>query len=387
MYLFINYENFNKLKSLENYETKKNNFNLKTKKNSNNLEIQYNKEPRLHEIAHKLEYLLSNKKYHESSLQENINGHLESSLHIAVIFSKTLINKQISLEFSRRISTLVTHINSGKIKPDMVAFISNKRRDDKISSCESGYIYFRFLCSQLNIDIGGIDFSIHDKSDNFKENLKNLTMLLKNKYNDEAITKCHFTLVSSDYHLIRIAEIHKISRKNSILNSINYHGATWTYLFAAYPFCVSPDPTLAFLGRIRVLANDLTIVLVNIDGFLKTNELIAKENYTRLCETNKKLRALLRIMNEKSDHFEQNKNNVNLTLEQWEVLEKSLCITHEIQQLLSIIIFGRLPDRYTIIKSRDLFIEAIRDIKRVMDPDRPLFSKEWNTILKDVNHL
>mmetsp|Transcript_12304 Transcript_12304/g.28420 ORF Transcript_12304/g.28420 Transcript_12304/m.28420 type:complete len:214 (-) Transcript_12304:369-1010(-) len=210
-------------------------------------------------------------------------------------------------------------------------------------------------------------------------------ILLKKKYNEEAITKCHFTLVSSDYHLIRIAEIHKISKKQSILNLINCHGSTWTYLFAAYPFCVSPDPTLAFLGRIRVLANDLTIILVNIDGFLKTNDLIAKENYTRLCETNKKLRALLRIMNEKSDHFDHNKNNVILSLEQWEVLEKSLCITHEIQLLLSTIILGKLPDRFTILKSRDLFIKAIKDIKRVMDPDRPLFSKEWNQDLKDFN--
>jgi len=128
MYLFLNSEKFVNFKNIENTYEKHKMLTLKLKNSSNFFGTQYKQEPRLHEIAHKLEYLLSIRRLHESTLQENFKGHLESSLHIAVIFSKSLIEKQISLEFSRRISTLVAHINLGKIKPDMVAFISNKKK-------------------------------------------------------------------------------------------------------------------------------------------------------------------------------------------------------------------------------------------------------------------
>jgi hypothetical protein len=256
------------------------------------------KEPklRLHEIADKLSQLVSSGKISESINQENFKGHLESTMHVAVIFSKLLSNDQMTVEFERRISTILTQIKLRKLKPDIIAFIGGYKKSNPFSGAFGGYIYFRYLSSLLKLDLKGFKFIIEETTHNSQENLTYLLNTLKKKYGEEAISKCHFTLISSDYHLIRIAEIYKLSRRQSFLSSLFQFGASWTFLFASYPFCVSSDPTLAFLGRIRVLANDLTIVLVNLNELVEFNDLMAKENFYRLCETYKKLKSMIRII-------------------------------------------------------------------------------------------
>ena len=131
---------------------------------------------------------------------------------------------------------------------------------------------------------------------------------------------------------------------NSQVHSLVKINATWTYLFAAYPFCVSPDPTLAFLGRIRVLANDLAIVLVNLNGLIKFNDLVAKENFSRLCETNQKLQKMLKIMPGSENSFPSTDGCIKLSASQWEVLERGLCSIHEAQRILSPLMNGEIVE-------------------------------------------
>jgi hypothetical protein len=163
-------------------------------------------------------------------------------------------------------------------------------------------------------------------------------------------------------------------------------GSTWTYLFSAYPFCVSPDPTLAFLGRIRVLANDLTIVLVNLNGFLTNNDLIAKENFSRLCETNRKLRSMIRITSEPVGFLNYTNNSVEIPLEQLEILEISLCSIYEIQSILTPLVNGRSVDRRTLIQTRDLFMNTIKNIKNTIDPDRPIDNGSWYKMIDQTKN-
>jgi hypothetical protein len=216
--------------------------------------------------------------------------------------------------------------------------------------------------------------------------LISLLKSLQKKYGDEAVSKCHFTLISSDYHLIRISEIYKLSRRQSILTPLDEVGATWTYLFAAYPFCVSPDPTIAFLGRIRVLANDLAIVLVNLNGLIEFNDLIAKENFSRLCETNRKLRTMLRIMSEPGVFSNSSGSSIEIPFEQWEILERSLCTIHEVQINITPLVNGKSVDRRLLIGSRDLLMGAVKDIRLTIDPDRPLNQEEWTFSLVQIKN-
>jgi len=331
---------------------------------------------RLHEIADKLTHLLSIRKFSETT-HEDYRGQLESTMHVAVVFSKLLTQDQITVEFERRVSTILTQIKYRKFKPDVIAFIGGHRNQTHLSGAIAGYIYFRHISQQSNIDIAGIDFIIEETTHNTQENLICLIKTLKKKYGEEAVSKCHFTLVSSDYHLIRIAEIYKLSRRQSLLTPLNKVGATWTYLFAAYPFCVSPDPTLAFLGRIRVLANDLAIVLVNLNGLVEFNDLIAKENFSRLCDTNKKLRLMLRIMSEPSGFSTSSRGTVEIPFHQWEVLERSLCVIQEVQVILTPLVNGKSVERRILITARDLLMNVVKNIRLNIDPDRPLCHEEW----------
>mmetsp|Transcript_34727 Transcript_34727/g.68103 ORF Transcript_34727/g.68103 Transcript_34727/m.68103 type:complete len:301 (+) Transcript_34727:413-1315(+) len=258
-----------------------------------------------------------------------------------------------------------------------MAFIGGYGNQNHLSGATAGYIYFRHISQQANVDIGGLEFIIEETTHNTHENLICLLNTLKKKYGQEAVSKCHFSLISSDYHLIRIAEIYKLSRRQSLLTSLYKMGATWTYLFAAYPFCVSPDPTLAFLGRMRVLANDLSIVLVNLNGLVEFNDFIAKENFSRLCETNKKLRIMLRIMSEPSGNVHSSRGSVEIPFYQWEVLERSLCVIHEVQVILTPLVNGKSVERRTLVHARDLLMNVVKNIRLTIDPDRPLCHEEW----------
>mmetsp|Transcript_32148 Transcript_32148/g.49812 ORF Transcript_32148/g.49812 Transcript_32148/m.49812 type:complete len:398 (-) Transcript_32148:481-1674(-) len=353
-----------------------------------NAEENFNKETnsdlRLHEITDRLTYLLSLGKIPEYSTQEYYKGHLESTLHIAVVFCKPLFEGEITVEFSRRISTTLSQVKYGKLKPDIIAFIGGNIDKGKMSGATAGYVYFRHLSVEASVDLMGLEFIIEEKMKNPKDNLVSLLTTLRKRFGDEAVSKCHFTLISSDYHLIRIAEIHKLSQRQSILNPLYEAGATWTYLFAAYPFCVSPDPTLAFLGRIRVLANDLTIVLVNLNGIVEFNEFVARENFSRLCETNRKLRTMLRIMSEPGSSSTSGGSSIEIPPKQWEVLEKSLCVIHEIQTVLTPLIDGKSVEKRILVRARDLFMNTVKDIRMSIDPDRPLNNHEWALTIEKI---
>jgi hypothetical protein len=351
------------------------------KKNKKNHKVDQKKNTvpglRLHEIADKIDFLLATDGLIEPAVQENLNGHLESTLHVAVIFCKNLDKNQITVEFSRRISAILNQIKSGKIKLDTIVFLGGEIDQNEFSSASAGYIYLRYLADKSKINLSGLDFIIEHTYSNFQDNLSILTSLLENKYGKEGVSRCHFTLISSDYHLIRISEIHRLSTRQSLLNPILKIGATWTYLFAVYPFCVSPDPNLAFLGRIRVLANELSVVLVNLNGHLEYSEMLSRENFTRLCETNRKLRLALRKMFEQDNLINLPKNSLNINLDYWETLEQSLGEIHDVQNILSPLITGKTVERIDLIKARDIFMNALKNIKLTVDPDRPLNQKEW----------
>jgi len=335
-----------------------------------------NSDMSLHEMTDRLGHLLSLGELPSIGTQEYRKGHLESTIHVAVIFCKPLIGDMITVEFGRRISILLSQIKKDKLRPDIIAFVGGNDDKNNISGAKAGYIYFRHLALEADLDLSGFEFVIEQEITSFRNNLNNLLVTLEKKYGKEAISQCHFTLISSDYHLIRIAEIFKLSRRQSILFPLVKINATWTYLFAAYPFCVSPDPTLAFLGRIRVLANDLAIVLVNLNGLIKFNDLIARENFNRLCETNQKLQKMLQIMPDLDNSYSLSDTSIKLSAGQWEVLEYSLCAIHEVQRILTPLMNGESVERRRLVHARDLFMEVVKKIRFTIDPDRPVTNTE-----------
>lgn len=358
------------------------NYRISIKKNGDFLSKQegrdrVNSDMSLHEMTDKLSHLLSLDELPLINPQEYHKGHLESTMHIAVVFCKPLVRNMITIEFGRRVSVLLSQLKKDKLRPDVIAFVGGNDDKNNISGAKAGYIYFRRLSAEAKFDLSGFEFILEQEVTSFRGNLNNLLDTLGKKYGKEAISRCHFSLISSDYHLIRIAEIFKLSRKRSILFPLVKINATWTYLFAAYPFCVSPDPNLAFLGRVRVLANDLAIVLVNLNGLIRFNDLVARENFNRLCETNQKLQKMLKIMPGPENLYSASDESINLSVKQWEVLEHGLCAIQEVQRILSPIMNGKNVEKSKLIYARDLFMEVVKNIKFTIDPDRPITSNEW----------
>jgi hypothetical protein len=335
------------------------------------------KELSLHDIAEKLNCLLSKNETYQLQFDEHHRGHLDSTIHIALIFCKPLMNGRLTVESSRRISTAFIQLRYGKISPDAIVFLSSSGNSGDISGASASYVFFRHLSVEYGLNFKNLKMIVQDKCEDIRGNICNLIKTLENVYGVESMSKAHYTLISSDYHLIRLSEIYKHSPRQSILTPLINNNSTWTFLFAAYPFCVSPDPTLAFLGRIRVLANELSIVLVNLNGYANSNELFARENFSRLCEINKKLGTMIRIMFDNRQRSNYGSSSLEISAKQWEILEQNLCSLHEIQTVLTPIFRGESIDRRTLQKVQEVFVNSIRTIKLTVDPDRPIETSEW----------
>lgn len=231
------------------------------------------------------------------------------------------------MEYAKRIVTLIKQVASNALKPHIICFTggtssSCKNTTSSISEAATGYGFFRAICEEVNLDVSKFTFILDDHNHNGNNNnspyhnnkhnnaatttgdtddtLRHVIDKLRSRLGSAALSSSHFTLVSSDYHLIRIQEIHRLSPRQSILFPLDISSATWNCIFAAYPFCVSRDPATAFLGRAVVLANDLDIVLVNLNGAVEDREFVSRENLHRLNETSAKMREMYRLIDAKS---------------------------------------------------------------------------------------
>lgn len=329
----------------------------------------------LHELTERIADLLqvgSLHKTHPHCPKDAPLGYLSATTHVAVVFGRHLIRDQITIEYAKRIVTLVKQIASGALNPDVICFTGGKglAEHGSISEAVAGYSFFRTVCEEANVDVGRFDFILEEESHNTKENLHNVIEELRRRLGADAVNSCHFTLVSSDYHLIRIQEVHRLSPRQSVLFPLEVSSSTWNCIFAAYPFCVSRDPTTAFLGRAVVLANDLAIVLVNLNGALDDREFVARENLHRLNETFAKMREMYRVIDSRTSSIGSFRTDMRSHAES---LELAIHNVREVQTLLNPLneIGASVPKSH-LQMSRDLLTTTIAKMRTSMDPDRVL---------------
>jgi hypothetical protein len=127
----------------------------------------------------------------------------------------------------------------------------------------------------------------------------------------------HFTLISNDYHLCYINDVHRRSPNQSPLRPIEmlrtsdrthakiaseyddeffvFQGTgrnrkgndvvngiidcSWSYVYATYPFLYTKDRASAFMGRCYVLGEELKPLLINIKGVLAEREFLQRDNF------------------------------------------------------------------------------------------------------------
>lgn len=341
----------------------------------------------LHELTERIADLLQVGSLQRSPLhcpKDAPLGYLSATTHVAVVFGKHLIRDQITVEYAKRVVTLVKQIASGALNPDVICFAGGKGVGDEagVSEAVVGYTLFRNICEEAKVDVSGFSFILEEKSHNTKENLANLIEELRRRNGSDAVTACHFTLVSSDYHLIRIQEVHRLSPRQSILFPLEVSAATWNCIFAAYPFCVSRHPATAFLGRAVVLANDLGIVLVNLNGALADREFMSKENLYRLDETFAKMREMYRVIDSRAAASGGFRTDMR---QHAETLELAIHDVREVQTLLSPLREGGGSVRQADLEIvGELLAGTIGRMRRSMDPDRVLRVHDRMAIVDDM---
>ena len=341
----------------------------------------------LHELTERIADLLhvgSIQKTTQHSPKDAPLGYLSANNHIVVIFGKHLIRDQITVEYAKRIVTLVKQIASGALNPNVICFTGGKGNNNpsSISEAAAGYTFFRGVCEESGVDVSRFDYILEEESRNSKENLINVIEEIRSRYGHHSLSSCHFTLVSSDYHLIRLQEVHRLTPRQSILFPLEVSASTWNCIFAAYPFCVSRDAPTAFLGRAVVLANDLGILLANLNGALEDREFIAKENLHRLKEVFAKMREMYRIIDSRSVSAGGFRKDMRAHAE---TLELAIHDIRQVNNLLSPLneTGASVPPTH-IEQARDLLNSTIFKMRSSMDPDRVLRVHDRLAITEDM---
>lgn len=341
----------------------------------------------LHELTERIAHLLHVGSIHKNPIhcpKDAPLGYLSANTHVVVLFGKHLIRDQISVEYAKRIITFIKQLISGALSPDVICFTGGKGLDDQatISEAAAGYAFFRGICEEICFDVSQFEFILEERSHNTKENLRYVIDELRRRSGSQAISACHFTLVSSDYHLIRIQEIHRLSPRQSILFPLEVSRATWNCIFAAYPFCVSRDAATAFLGRAIVVANDLGILHVNLNGAIDDREFISRENLHRLNESFAKMREMYRVIDTRvvaPGGFCTDMRSYA------ETLEFAIHDIREAQTLLNPLLeMGASVPRESLELARKLLESTISRMRSSMDPDRVLLVHDRLAIIDDL---
>ena len=173
-----------------------------------------------------------------------------TTFHVAIVFGKSLINDQVTIEYATRLRTLAKMLrDEPSFHPSLICFTGGVSGDNAISDAAAGYVYFRHLCDIQNITIddsftkiwvddnkldGGGDergalerISSELWRNNIKQWLKErpLTERVNQHYGVgwtimERKVDIHFTLISTEYHLCNFNDVHHRSPGKSFLQPL-----------------------------------------------------------------------------------------------------------------------------------------------------------------------
>lgn len=232
---------------------------------------------------------------------------------VALVFSKPLHEDQISVEYAARLKLLAKRMGSGGYQPSLICFCgsSSPKGENIVSETAAGVLFFRHLCMSNQISLEHVEICVIDHEDGADSgwssgsSLRAATEALRDNghlelWLDESevfesatdeygMTReeprkkihVHFTLVSGEYHLCNVNDIHVRSPRQSPLNTMiqdlehsvrSYKGlveTTWSFEYATYPYVDSSNDVTSFLGKCFVLAQKLMPLLVNMRGVSK----------------------------------------------------------------------------------------------------------------------
>ncbi|KAL3937157.1 MAG: hypothetical protein SGBAC_007663 [Bacillariaceae sp.] len=230
--------------------------------------------------------------------------------HVAVVFSKPLSEDQITTEYASRLVSLARLMKYEKYHPVLICFCGppEAENDGLVTATSAGEVIGRgYLKEWL------------EQSDVYERPTDEYGLLRERQRKNIHI---HVTLVSSDYHLCNLNDIHVRSPRQSPLNALQHkidHSAqiykgiaksSWCFRYATYPYVYSKSEVAAFLGKCYLMSQELRPLLVNLRGVANEGEFFQRDNYRALVGTR---RALVGLVEEVNSTFHQTRNNKETT--------------------------------------------------------------------------
>jgi hypothetical protein len=234
----------------------------------------------------------------------------------------------------------------------------------------------------------------------------------------------HFTLVSTEYHLCNMNDVHHRSPEQSLLkemenmgrefldrprtsfertNSVRGGGGggnavsglvktSWSFQYATYPYIYAKNDLVAFLGKCYLLAEELVPLLVNMKAVVDQKEFFQRDNYLILASIRRSLVEEIEALHKPSHSRKKTLNNELRRLKDMYGNERDVISILE-GALLSL---GRCVDLvkpaglHTGSVSKDDWKKALKalehsmsEIRSYCDPDRPLMPSEWGKLVDD----
>jgi len=230
--------------------------------------------------------------------------------HVAVVFSKPLRNDQITIEYASRLKLLAHLIKEDNYRPSLICLCGSNRptKENIVAESSAGVIFFRHLCAANGISLENIDLciisqgndrdiswssatSLHPVAEELYHHHYLESWLEKSQLYESATDeygmrreeprkkiRIQFTLISTDYHLCTLNDIHLRSPRQSPLKTMlqelehsirSFRGLaeiTWRFRYTPYPYVDSQDDLTVFLGNCYKLAQQLRPLFTNIRG-------------------------------------------------------------------------------------------------------------------------
>lgn len=360
-----------------------------------------------------------------------------STFNVAVVFGKELVRDQVTVEYASRIRTLARLFKEEpEFRPKLVCFCGGIAEGSHVANSDAGYIFFRHMCEAQGIDLDGVSMYIDNSSKNDAEAVAHVTEEVKKKYipkwlNDspemtdlmQKMIDVHFTLVSTEYHLCNMNDVHHRSPDQSLLKEIENMGrefldrprmmsydrdrsnndlrgnsisglvkTSWSFQYATYPYIFAKNDLVAFLGKCFLLAEELVPLLVNMKAVVDQKEFFQRDNYLILASIRRSLVEEIETLHKPSHSRKKILNNELRRLKDIYGNERDVISILE-GALLSL---GRCVDlvkpagMHTGSVSKDDWKKALSalehsmsEIRTFCDPDRPLMPSEWGKLVDD----
>jgi len=200
----------------------------------------------LHQAQDSMKTLLE---FNNENHQPSITTH-----DVALVFGKPLIQDQITLEYASRVRTLVKMMAEENYKPSLICFCGGIQTKNHVADADAGLIFFKHLCQSQNIDLKDVEFFVDRTSINEAEIIRRITQTVRQEYleswgssvSSQASTSIdeyyglktqsiqkrkihiHVTLISTEYHLCSMNDVHARSPHQSFLRPIESLGSSTT---------------------------------------------------------------------------------------------------------------------------------------------------------------